>query len=181
MAALAYPASTLRMPQTVLPMYEPDPRVSDTADTAEYLGRLNTYVYDMIKSIRVSQIKSLDSEFATLSAQIENLGNLVEGWDGYNAPKPSRQAIAEAQAILEGMQQELVKPYWISPSADGGVAFSFASPGNKRAQIEILNNGERFVHLYDLDGYSRTVDWPENPEGRILRLLLEPILQHVRP
>ena len=181
MAALAYPFSTLRMPQTVLPKDEPDPRVSDTADIAEYLERLNTYVYDMTSSIRVSQIKALDSEFATFAKQLDGLSNLAEGWDGYNAPKPSRQAIDEAKAILQGMQEELVKPYWISASADGGVAFLFASPGNKRAQIEILNNGEMFSHLYDLDGNSRTEDWTENPEGKTLRGLLEPILQHVRP
>lgn len=179
MAALAYPFSTLRMPQTVLPKDEPDPRVSDTADIAEYLERLNSYVYDMTRSIRVSQIKALDSEFAIFAKQLEGLSNLEEGWDGYNAPKPSRQAIDEAQVILEGMQQELVRPYWISASADGGVAFSFASPGSQRAQIEILNNGEKFAHLYDLDGNSYTEDWTENPEGKTLRGLLEPILQHV--
>jgi hypothetical protein len=154
--------------------------VSYKADEAQYLGRLNAFVYRMTDSIRFSQIKALDSDFATFAKQLEGLNSLAEGWDGYNAPKPSRQAIEEAQAILEGLQQELVKPYWISASADGGVAFSFASPGNQRAQIEILNNGERFAHLYDLDGNSHIEDWTENPEGKTLRALLEPILEHVR-
>ncbi len=180
MAALAYPFSTLRMPQRALPWDQPDPRVSHKADEAQYLGRLNAFVYRMTDSIRVSQIKALDSEFAAFAKQLEGLSNLAEGWDGYIAPRPSRQAIDEAQAILQGMQQELVKPYWISASADGGVAFLFASPGNQRAQIEILNSGEKFAHLYDLDGNSHTEDWTENPEGKTLRSLLEPILQHVQ-
>jgi hypothetical protein len=169
------------MPQTVLPWDEPDPRVSDRADEAQYSVRLKAFVYRRTELIRDSQIEALDSEFATLAKQLEGLSNLAEGWDGYNAPKPSRHAIDEAKEILQGMQQELVRPYWISASADGGVAFSFASPGIQRAQIEILNNGEKFAHLYDLDGNSHTEDWTETPEGKTLRDRLEPILQHIRP
>jgi len=181
MAALAYPISALQLPQTVLPQYEPDPRVSDTADTAEYLERLHTYVYDVLTSLRRSQIHALNSEFASFAKQLDGLSSLTEGWDGYNAPRPSPQAIEEAQTILQGMQEELVKPYWVSASADGGVAFSFASPGNRRAQIEVLNSGEKFAHLYDLNGNSHTEDWTENIEGKTFRELLEPILQHVQP
>ncbi|MGA8089463.1 MAG: hypothetical protein WCA10_19475 [Terracidiphilus sp.] len=180
MAALAHPISTLHLPQTALPQQEPDPRVSNTADEAEYLERLHTHVYEMIKSLRLSQIKALDSDFAPFAKQLDGLCNLAEGWDGYDAPKPSPQAIKVARTILERMQEELVKPYWISASADGGVAFSFMAPGDRRAQIEVLNNGEKFAHLYDLNGDSHTEDWTENLEQKPFRELLEPILNYIQ-
>jgi hypothetical protein len=180
MAALASLNPILNMPQTVLPQRETDPRISDTSDTAEYLRRLNDYIFESIGSLRIGQIKALDSDFAPLDQQLDRLTGLAEGWDGYDAPVPSGRAIAEAREILRQMQQELVTPQWIGASADGGVAFSFAASNDRRAQIEILNNGEKFAHLYDLKGNSHTEEWTENLHGQIFRNLLEPILHYIK-
>ena len=181
MPAYVHPSSILSLPQTVLPQEEPDPRVSVTADTAVYLGKLHEYISEAITSLRQSQIKALDTDFRPLAEQLDELNNLAVGWDGYDAPKPSPEAIDEARFVLVKMQQELVKPFWVSASADGGVAFSFVASGDRRAQIEILNNGERFAHLYDLSGNSHTEEWDEDAEGKPFRELLEPILNYIQP
>lgn len=177
MATLMHSDPTLSLPQTALPRQESDPRFSDTA---QYLGRLHEYVFEAIESLRLSQIKAFDSDFAALAVQLEELKNLPEGWDGYSAPEPTPQVIEEARQILDGLQEALMKPYWISASADGGVAFSFAASNERRAQIEILNSGEKFAHLYDLNGNSHTETWAENPAGETLRQLLEPISNYIR-
>lgn len=179
MAALAHPISNLILPQTVLPQEESDPRVSDTADTAEYLERLHKYVFDSILSLRQSQVIALDSDFASLEEQLDKLTTISEGWDGYDAPKPSLQAIDEAREVLRRMQDALVKPYWISAAADGGVAFTFVASNDRRAQIEILNTGEKFTHLYDLKGNSHTEDWVGNIEDQSFSKLLDPILHYI--
>jgi hypothetical protein len=181
MAALTQPNLELRLPQTVLSLEDPDPRISNTSDTARYLERLHEYVLESIKSLRQSQIMALDIDFAPLAKQLDDLGDLPEGWDGYDAPRPSAEAIREAHAVLRRMQEELVRPGWISASADGGVAFSFTAPNDRRAQIEVLNNGTKFAHLYDLSGNSHTEDWIGDLDERPFKLLLEPILHYIRP
>lgn len=183
MAVLAYPSPILNFPQTVLPQEERDPRIlflSETADTAEYLVRLHTYIFRSIESLRNGQIKALDSDFAPLDQQLDRLAELSEGWDGYEAPSPSSQAIDEAREILRLMQQELVRPQWISASAEGGVAFSFAATGDRRAQIEVLNDGEKFAHLYDLHGNSHTEEWKGNLKDQPFAKLLEPIRNYTQ-
>lgn len=180
MAALAHPSSILNLPQTVLPQEERDPRISETAGTAEFLSRLHTYIFQSIGSLRISQIRALDSDFAPLDQELDRLTELSEGWDGYDAPVPSCQAVEEAREILRLMQQELIRPQWISASAEGGVAFSFAASGDRRAQIEILNDSEKFAHLYDLHGNSYTEEWKGNLEDQPFAKLLEPIRNYLQ-
>jgi hypothetical protein len=180
MATLAYLNSDLNLPQTALPQRETDPRISETADTAEYLRRLNEYIFESIGFLRVGQIKALDSNFAPLDQQLDVLTGLAEGWDGYDAPAPSMQVIAEAREILRQMQGELVIPQWITASADGGVAFSFAASNDRRAQVEVLNNGEKFAHLYDLKGNSHTEEWTEKLQEQPFKNLLQPILNYMQ-
>ena len=180
MAALARPSPRLTMPQTVLPRRERDPRVSETANTAMYLELLNDYIAESIASLRIGQIKALDVDFLDLDAQLDQLLGVKEGWDSYNAPAPDPDTIAEAREILDRLRAEVVRPQRISASAEGGVAVSFRAPGNRRAQIEILNNGERFAHLYDLNGSSYTLEWPDDYKNEPFEALIEPILRFMQ-
>jgi hypothetical protein len=180
MATLARSYPTLCSSPTGFPDQEQDPRDSETADTASYLSVLRAYVNFSVLDLRKSQIKAMDVDFAPLEVQLESLNQLQAGWDGYDAPTPSPQAIAEAQEVLRGMQQELAKPQWISAAADGGVAFLFSAPDKRRAQVEVLNNGERFVHLYDLDGNSRTEEWQGDLQEQPFSKLLKPIVDYLQ-
>jgi len=180
MAALAYSYPSLCTRQTVLPEQERDPRASEPTDVASYLSRLHAYMQYSVQELLCSQVKAMDVDFAPLEKQLDGLTHLQEGWDGYDAPTPSTQAIEQAQNVLRGMQGQLIRPQWISASADGGVAFSFAASDKRRAQIEVLNNGEKFVHLYDLDGNSHTEEWQGNVKDRSFNILLEPIIHYLQ-
>ena len=180
MATLAQSYPTLSLPLTGFPDQGQDPRVSDGADIASYLTALRAYVNFSIFDLRQGQMKAMDIDFAPLKKQLEGLKQLQVGWDGYDAPKPSSTAIEAARDVLRRMQKELVKPQWISASADGGVAFSFAALDKRRAQVEVLNNGERFVHLYDLDGDSRTEEWQGDLQEQPFNKLLKPIIDYLQ-
>jgi hypothetical protein len=177
MVMLAHPNPRPNMPQRVLPIEERDPRLSDTA---EYLNRLHEYIAQSLGHLRDSQIKALDSDFAPLDHRLDRLTYLDVGWDGYGAPAPTLQAVHEAREVLRQLQEELITPQRLSASAEGGIAFSFKASGDRRAQIEILNSGEKFVHLYDLIGNSYTHDWSEIYGKEPFSSLLKPLLTYIQ-
>ena len=168
----------LNMPQSVLPLQEADPR---TSDQSRLIETINQQIWDAIAEIREMQVKALNSRFAPLDRQLDALERLKQGWDSYDAPPPNHAALCEARKILQRLHENLVLPERINASADGGVAFSLKASGNRRAQIEVLNNGEKFAHLYDLSGNSYTHDWPLDIDGEPFGNLLEPILNYMQP
>lgn len=171
------PRLNLNVPQSVIPPQETDPR---TSEQSRLIENLNKCIWDNLVSLREGQIKALNSSFLPLDLQLDALELLKQGWDGYDAQAPTPDTIREARGVLGKLQGSLVMPKRVSPSADGGVAFSFKASGNRRAQIEILNNGEKFAHLYDLNGNSSTLDWPEEIEQESFERLLEPILNYMQ-
>lgn len=171
------PGYNLSLPQRVLPPREADPR---TSEQSRYVEDLNKYILDSLAELREGQVKALNSRFAPLDRQLDSLSELHKGWDGYDAPSPTPQALSEARAVLGRLQRTLVTPQRVSASADGGVAFSFKASGNRRAQIEVLNTGEKFAHLYDLKGNSYTLDWPKDIDEEAFEELVEPILNYMQ-
>jgi len=130
--------------------------------------------------LRDGQVRALDSDFASLNKQLDELTGLSTGWDGYSAPTPSTSAVSDARELLRKLQGELLKPYRVSASAEGGVAFSFRASRGRRVQIELLNEGEKYAHLYDTLGNSYTHEWPQNFENAAISTLFEPILNYLR-
>jgi hypothetical protein len=158
-------------------MEERDPRLSDISG---YLDRLHEYIAQSLGHLRDSQIKALDSNFAPLDQRLDRLAGLDVGWDGYGAPAPTLHAVREAREVLRQLQEELITPQRLSASAEGGIAFSFKASGDRRAQIEILNSGEKFVHLYDLLGNSYTHDWSDLYGNEPFSNLLKPLLSYMQ-
>jgi hypothetical protein len=180
MAELAMLTPFMEPAVTVLPQGEHDPRIGGASNAAGYIKEWNDFIVSSLKFLRNGQIEALTVDFAPLSKQLDQLKSLAVGWDGYDAPTPSADAIGAAKTLLQHMQNELLKPQRITPSAEGGVAFTFAATGQRRAQIELLNSGEKFAHLYDLNGDSRTEDWNENLEVVSIKRLLEPIRRYLQ-
>ena len=162
----------LSIPQTAVWLSEKDPR---STEISEFLDSLRSYTQDSLFRLRIGQVKALDFDFARLEKDLECLGMVSKGWDGYDADKPSKDSIEGTRGLLRSLQRSLITPEKITPSAEGGVALSFKAPRNKRAQIEVLNNGERFAHLYDLDGNSQTFEWSKEDIEKNFEFVLKPV------
>lgn len=180
MSELAMLSPLMEPSLTGLPQGEADPRIAGAANTAGYVKVWNEFVTSSLNFLRSGQIEALQVDFTPLLKQLDQLKGLAAGWDGYDAPTPSADALGAARTLLHQMQNELLRPQRISPSAEGGVAFTFAATNDRRAQIELLNSGEKFAHLYDLNGNSHTEDWNENLEAESMKHLLEPIRTYLQ-
>ena len=81
----------------------------------------------------------LDARSATL---------LEAGWDGYDAPKPTKISIDLGVAVLIKIKEAQLNPYSVLPSADGGIGISFRGQDGRRALLEIANDGSASYIIY---------------------------------
>ena len=123
----------------------------------------------------VSQIWSIQVRFQELAKELFALSYLSDGWNSYESPAPSESSIQRAFKTLTLLRSENLMPKRVLPSAEAGVAFVYTSPSKNRAVIENLNDEEAYLLLYDLDGNSKTLDWPETKEeiSQVLHVLQE--------
>jgi len=164
-------------PQQIEFVREVGPRMSEDAEIFHSIRRFSE---DSFRQLQYGQIRALNSKFMSLGNELDTLREFEDGWDGYAAPAPSEYSLTVARTILGRLQESLVVPMRISACGDGGVAFSFSASGDRRAQIEVLNNGEKFAHLYDLSGNSYTYDWPQDIEQEPFGKLIEPIQNYIQ-
>lgn len=176
MIFVASPPPSLNAAQTVILSQESDPRQSEIS---EYLDTWREYSLTSLRSLRSGQVRALDIDFAPVGNQLDLLVNLHDGWDGYSAPRPLESTIKEARNVLVKLQEELLRPNRVGASAEGGIAISFYAPGDRRAQLELLNNGEKFIHLYDLNGNSSTHEWPANYSAEQFGSLVDPLVDYL--
>lgn len=95
-----------------------------------------------------------------LDDQLDELKNLKEGWDSYDALIPSEEILIRSRKILYELMNHQTPPEKVLASASGGVAFIYVGKGNHRGVIEILNTGEIYSLLYDTNGNCDTIEWP---------------------
>lgn len=69
------------------------------------------------------------------------LSSLKPDWDTYGADAPSERAIETAKSFLDELGENNPDPSRIAPSAEGGVAVTFAS-GTRTYMIEFFNDGD---------------------------------------
>lgn len=80
--------------------------------------------------------------------QLESLGSLTRGWDGYQAEPPNATALGNGHNLLEALSSMSLVPERVVPSADGGVALILSTHPTYRA-IECFNDGEIVASLSD--------------------------------
>jgi hypothetical protein len=85
---------------------------------------------------------------AMISA-LDELSQLNDGWDSYDAPKPNLAARESARHVLEILNGHNRLPTAVVPSAEGGVGFAFSGKANRYADIECLNSGEMLAVISD--------------------------------
>jgi hypothetical protein len=130
------------------------------------------------KSFTESHFLYSQNVFDALAARVEDLRATPENWNSYGSPPPADVSIENAHPVLRTLRAKLLEPERVIPSADGGVAFTFVSDTISRAAIETLNSGESYVLLYDLNGDSRTIEWPLEPDSQLQ--LVDQIVAHLR-
>jgi len=159
---------------TLSEMYETTERLSATSSRTA-LRRISE---NTTRSYQGSRFLTAQNVFESLGSKLQELTDVPDNWNSYESPAPNAKAVSNAKPILQTLRSILLEPERIVPSAEGGVAFTFISQTSNRAIIESLNNGERYILLYDLNGSSKTIDWPfEIEDGRAL---VEKLASHLR-
>jgi hypothetical protein len=110
-----------------------------------------------------------EHQFIQLTESTRKAKAFERGWDGYDAPAPNDASITRTLAVLSRVRVSNLSPYSVLPSADGGVGISFRGNGNKRAVLELLNDGTSSYMLY---GKGHPIESSEfNSDIDLLRIL----------
>jgi hypothetical protein len=91
---------------------------------------------------------------------------------------PTDSVLEDAKSILITLRACRVRPERIVPSADGGMAFTFDTSGDRRAFIEVLNEGEISAVLYSTTGDSRMIPIVSSKDASGLRSAIEALKAH---
>lgn len=104
----------------------------------------------------VSSFWDKEGHFTRLIKATSEVKTYELGWDGYDAPIPSDDAIKYGIEILNKLKATELSPYSVLPSADGGIGISFRGRDGRRAALEILNDGSSTYSVYGKGRPSRT-------------------------
>jgi hypothetical protein len=111
-------------------------------------------------------------KFTQLAESTKKTKSLEVGWDGYRAPVPNDVAVATTLVVLFKVLNSQLTPYSVLPSADGGVGISFRGRDNKRAVLELLNDGTSSYMLYGKGHPTERSEFDSNTDlPRILQRL----------
>lgn len=125
-----------------------------------------------------SRYRDCQNVFDVLKSDVAKLLETPPNWNSYDSPAPTRNAVKNAQNVLDALRAKLVAPERALPSAEGGISFIFVSDTISRAVIESFNTGDSMVLLYDLNGNSDTIDWPGTLDAQMH--LVDRIRDHLR-
>jgi hypothetical protein len=115
-----------------------------------------------------------ERRFTQLKEATYKAKTFEKGWDGYYADSPSTNVVDMALEVLAELKRSALNPYSVLPSADGGIGISFRGRDNKRAVIELLNNGVSSYTLYGKGHTARRKKFELSTElTRVFQLLKE--------
>jgi hypothetical protein len=100
--------------------------------------------YFIQKSCYMGSISSWISKFQD---QLKSLRSLKDDWNGYGSLAPNNIALINSQTVLDILHQMKFSPMAIAPSAEDGIAISFAK-AKKNAIIECYNDGDILAITY---------------------------------
>jgi hypothetical protein len=96
--------------------------------------------------------------------RLSHIATLRRGWNGYTADPPNQTSVHLARSAIDALHSLNFRPSFVGPSAEGGVGITF-SRGNKRAVLEIYNDGEA-ISLMAIDGHQpQASDVPPTEQG----------------
>lgn len=86
--------------------------------------------------------------FSNAIQLIESFSALAKGWDGYKAPPPVSLALQVSRDVVEAAWHAGLEPNRISPSAVGGVGFTFIKE-EREVYVEVYNRDGRVFAVYE--------------------------------
>ena len=104
------------------------------------------------------------ARFKQLQESIDRFRYLQAGWDSYGTEAPNQASIRGAIQILKSLEAESFPPNRIRPSAEGGIAISFAND-RRRGDFEVYNTGEVVASVYRTDQPTSADVWEIDPKG----------------
>src|ERR1700692_2916952 len=119
----------LEAPAIALTDFNAQDMVVDKYSRANSFGDSQRWFYapefvDMYKE-KYKRELFLRSKFQLIRDQVDEVTNLRQNWDSYNAEPPNRQAQNLAERVLTSLETNSIAPSRLVPSAEGGVAFCF--------------------------------------------------------
>jgi hypothetical protein len=103
---------------------------------------------DVLPKETASIFWTRERQFTQLKESTRKAKAFGRGWDGYDAPAPNDESVTRTLEVLSKVRDSNLSPYSVLPSADGGVGISFRGNGNKRAVLELLNDGNASYMLF---------------------------------
>lgn len=87
----------------------------------------------------------MNAWYDSFKERLSRLSELSDGWDSYQAPRPSTLACSHAGEALKLLARGVgTPPQRLAASVEGGVAISWRR-GPRDADIEFFNDGEIFA------------------------------------
>jgi hypothetical protein len=115
-----------------------------------------------------------EAQFRQLTESTRKAKVFEKGWDGYDASAPNDESVTRTLEVLSRVRDSKLSPYSVLPSADGGVGISFRGNANKRAVLELLNDGTASYMLFGKGHPIESSEFNSNTDlPRILQRLEE--------
>jgi hypothetical protein len=110
-------------------------------------GNDKSVIYFVIQTDGVNRAPSWISKF---QKQLKSLRSLQDDWNGYGSSAPNDIALINSQTVLDILHEMNFPPITIVPSAEDGIAISFANHNNN-AVIECYNDGDIWAIKYKIN------------------------------
>ncbi len=123
-------------------------------------------------SIFDSAFLRIEERFKRLEGDLQSLSALHDSLAQEGEERPSSASIGAARLFLEKLRMERVEVESVVPAADGGVAIVLAPSGDARTYLQVLNDGERSMIMYNTAGdvYVEDLSSPADLEGHRFHL-----------
>jgi hypothetical protein len=107
---------------------------------------------DYEKSVSDSTFLHIEVNFARLEEELQRLTTLHASIAEEGEERPSDASIEASLLLLKELRIARVAVESVVPAADGGVAIVLAPSGDARAYLQVLNDGERSLVMYNVAG-----------------------------
>lgn len=104
------------------------------------------------KSVSDSAFLHIEINFTRLEEDLQRLPLLHASIAEEGEERPSDASIEAALLLLRELRIARVGVESVIPAADGGVAVVLAPSGDARAYLQVLNDGERSLVMYNVAG-----------------------------